>query len=339
MLNNWRGLPVAWMMLSSCLSPAAAQSVDAFYKGKTITFVVGFRTGGGYDLYARVIGRHIGKHIPGKPNVIVQNMAGAGSIRAANFVYAAAPKDGTVVATVVQDAALFQLLGSSGVHYDAARFNWLGGVVSSNSTLYTWHASGIKSWQDAKTREVVLGSTGVTSSMVARTMNALMGTRFKLVQGYAGTADIVLAMQRGEMMGSGGTTWAGLQVSSRGLIEKNLLNFLIQTGARKEPELPTVPLLLDLAKSEEHKQIASIVSLPSTIGYAYWLAPGVPGDRLTVLRQAFEATLRDPEFIAEAQQRKLLVRPQAAQAIAALIAKAMALPKPVLDRTKVILEW
>ena len=163
---------------------------DEFYKGKTITFVVGFGPGGGYDLYARVIGRHIGKHIPGNPNVIVQNMAGAGSMRAANFVYPAAPKDGTVIATVVQDTALFQLLGSSGVQYDAARFNWLGGVVSSNSMLYTWHASGIKSWEDAKTREVVLGSTGVTSSMVARTMNALMGTRFKLVQGYAGTPEI-----------------------------------------------------------------------------------------------------------------------------------------------------
>jgi tripartite-type tricarboxylate transporter receptor subunit TctC len=266
-------------------------------------------------------------------------MAGAGSMRAANHVYAAAPKDGTVIATVVQDTALFQLLGSSGVQYDAARFNWLGAVVSSNSTLYTWHTTGIKSWEDARTREVVLGSTGVTSSMVARTMNALMGTRFKLVQGYAGTPEIHLAIQRGEMMGSGGTTWAGLQVSSLDLIEKNLLNFLVQTGPRKEPALPNVPLLLELAKSEEDRQIASIVSLPNAIGYAYWLAPEVPADRVDILRRAYEATMRDPEFIAETEQRKLLVRPQAAQAIAALIAQAVAIPKPVLDRTKVILEW
>ena len=266
MFDRLRRAGAACVMLLVSLSSAAAQPAGEFYKGKTITFVVGFAPGGGYDLYARLIGRHIAKHIPGNPTVIVQNMAGAGSMRAANFVYAAAPKDGTVIATVVQDVALFQLLGSSGVQYDAARFHWLGGVVAANSILYTWHASGIRSWEDAKSREVVLGSTGVTSSMVARTMNALMGTRFKLVQGYAGTPEITLAMQRGEMMGSGGTTWAGLQVSSLDLIEKNLLNFLIQTGAAKEPALPNVPLLLDLVKAEEDKQIASIVSLPSAVG-------------------------------------------------------------------------
>jgi tripartite-type tricarboxylate transporter receptor subunit TctC len=338
MLDSLRTLAAAGILLSF-LSPVAAQPAGDFYKGKTITIVVGFGPGGGYDLYARVIARHIGKHIPGNPNVIVQNMAGAGSMRAANFVYSAAPKDGTVIATVVQDTALFQLLGSSGVQYDAARFNWLGGVVAANSILYTWHASGIKSWEEAKAREVVLGSTGVTSSMVARTMNALVGTKFKLVQGYAGTPEINLAMQRGEMMGSGGTTWAGLQVSSLDLIEKNLLNFLVQTGASKEPAIPHVPLLADLVKAEDDKHIVSIVSLPSAVGYAYWVAPEVPGDRAELLRRAYDATMRDPEFIAETQQRKLLVRPQAAPAIAALIAQAVAIPRSVLDRTKSILEW
>jgi tripartite-type tricarboxylate transporter receptor subunit TctC len=321
------------------VAPAHAQSPEEFYKGKTITFAVGFGPGGGYDLYARVIGHHIGRHIPGNPSVIVQNAAGAGSIRAANNVYATAPKDGTVVATVVQDIALFQLLGSSGVQYDAARFNWLGGVVASNSTLYTWHTTGITSWEQARTREVVLGSTGVTSSMVARTLNAVLGTKFKLVQGYPGTPEINLAMQRGEMMGSGGTTWAGLQVSSHELIEKKLLNFLVQTGARKEAALPDVPLLLDLARSEEDRQIMSIVSLPSAIGYAYWLPPEVPAERVDLLRRAFDATMRDPEFIADAEGRNLLLRPQAAETLRALIAKAVTTPKPVLERTKIILEW
>jgi tripartite-type tricarboxylate transporter receptor subunit TctC len=151
--------------------PTVAEETSGFYKGKTVSIVVGFGPGGGYDLYARTLARHLGKHIPGQPNVIVQNMEGAGSIRAANYVYAAAPKDGTVIATVVQDIPLFQLLGNAGVQYDATRFHWLGGIVSSNSTLYTWHSSGIRSWEDAKAREVVLGSTGITSSMVARTMN------------------------------------------------------------------------------------------------------------------------------------------------------------------------
>ena len=243
-----RAVAAAALVVASAWQAAEAQSADDFYKGKTITFVVGFAPGGGYDLYARVVAHHIGKHIPGRPNTIVQNMAGAGSIRAANFVYAAAPKDGTVIASVVQDMTLFQLLGSSGVQYDATRFAWLGGVVASNSMLYAWHATGIKRWEDAKLREVVLGSTGITSSMVARTMNALLGTKFKLVQGYATTPEITLAMERGEMMGSGGTTWAGLQISSRELIAKGMLNFLVQTGARKEPEIEHVPLFLDLAE-------------------------------------------------------------------------------------------
>jgi hypothetical protein len=211
--------------------------------------------------------------------------------------------------------------------------------VTSNSTLYTWHTTGIKSWQEAKAREVILGSTGVTSSMVARTMNALFGTKFKLVQGYSSTRDIQLAMERGEMMGSGGTTWAGLMVSSQDLIAKHMINFLVQTGARKEPELPDVPLFIDLANTEEAKQIVSIVSLPSAIGYAHWIAPEVPAERVAVLRTAYEATLRDPDFLAEAEKLKLLIRPQSEQKISQLIGQAAGIPKTVLDRARTILEW
>src|SRR4051794_34315495 len=159
MLQSVSGAIMGWLLGLSFVLPVAAEAADDFYKGKTLTIVVGFAPGGGYDLYARVLGHHIGKHIPGAPNVIIQNMTGAGSMRAANFVYSVAPKDGSVIASVVQDTALFQLLGSSGVQYDAARFVWLGGIVSSNSTLYTWHATGIKSWEEVRTREIVLGST------------------------------------------------------------------------------------------------------------------------------------------------------------------------------------
>jgi tripartite-type tricarboxylate transporter receptor subunit TctC len=339
-MRNFVGA-VAGMLtgLLATLCSVAAQDGGDFYKGKTLTIVVGFGPGGGYDLYARTLAHHMGKHIPGHPNIIVQNMTGAGSIRAANYVYAAGAKDGTVIASVVQDIALFQLLGSSGVQYDAKRFNWLGGVVSSNSTLYTWHTAGIKRWEEAKTREIILGSTGVTSSMVARTMNALFGTKFKLVQGYSSTRDIQLAMERGEMMGSGGTTWAGLMVSSRDLIAKHMLDFLIQTGARKESELPDVPLFIDLANTGEAKQIISVVSLPSAIGYAHWVAPEVPTERVAILRRAYEVTLADPEFLAEAEKHKLLIRPQTEQKISQLIGQAAGIPKAVLDRTRTILEW
>jgi tripartite-type tricarboxylate transporter receptor subunit TctC len=318
---------------------AAAEEGENFYKGKTLTIAVGFGPGGGYDLYARLLASHMGKYIPGEPSIVVQNMPGAGSVRAANYVFMSAPKDGTVIAAVVQDTPMFYLLGNKGVQYDATKFNWLGGVVASNSVLYTWHETGIKSWEQAKTREVILATTGLTagSSMVPRTLNALMGTKFKLVPGYSGTKAIHLALERGEMMGAGGSTWAGLRTTDPDWLAKHFLNFLVQTGPKKEPELPDVPLLKDLPTSPEGKQIAGVVSLPSGIGYAHWVAPEVPADRVAMLRHAYDAVIKDKDFLDAAAKLKLLIRPKSAKEITALIEQAAATPKPVLERTAEIL--
>jgi tripartite-type tricarboxylate transporter receptor subunit TctC len=312
---------------------------DDFYAGKTITIVVGFGPGGGYDLYARLIAGTLGKHIPGNPKVIVQNMDGAGSVRAANHVYVQAPKDGTVIAAVVQDTATFYLLGQGGLQYDPSRFNWLGGVVASNSTLYTWHAAGIGRWEDARAHEVILGVTGTTagSALVPKTMNALLGTKFKLIPGYPGTKAIHLALERGEVMGAQ-STWAGLLSSDPDWIAKKLIRPLVQTGPRKEPELPDVPLLKELPDSQEGKQIAAVVSLAAGIGYAHWVAPEVPADRIAMLRAAYTATLQDPEFIAAAAKQRLLIRPKNWEEVTALVRGAATVPKPVLEETARILE-
>ncbi len=316
------------------LSGPQGASADEFYRGKTISIVVGFGPGGGYDLYARLIAGTIGKYIPGQPSVIVQNMVGAGSIRAANHVYVQAPKDGTVIAAVVQDTATFYLLGQSGLQYDPSRFNWLGGVVASNSTLYAWHAAGINRWEDARTQEVILGTTGAAagSSLVPRAMNALLGTRFKLVPGYSGTKAIHLALERGEMMGAQ-STWAGLNLSNPEWIAKKLVRLLVQTGPRKEPELPDVPLLKELPETEQGRKVASVVSLAAGIGYAHWVAPDVPPERIAMLRHAYAATLRDPEFLATAAKQRLLIRPKTWQEVTALVQAAAAVPKPVLEET------
>src|SRR5882724_10294278 len=193
--------PVALLVAALALAsaPAAAQGVADFYRGRTINFVVGFGPGGGYDLYARVISRHIGRHIPGNPIVVVQNMDGAGSVRASNYVYAVAPKDGTVIAAVNQNMPMYQMLGGAGAQFKAAEMSWLGSTAYSNGTLYTWYQSGIKTLADAKSRDVVLGGVGTTSdSYIYPTLiNGLLGTRFKVINGYAGTKEIHLALERG----------------------------------------------------------------------------------------------------------------------------------------------
>jgi tripartite-type tricarboxylate transporter receptor subunit TctC len=327
-----RALGAACIASIVLCGPAIAE--DDFYKGKTISIVVGFGPGGGYDLYARLLAATMGKHIPGQPRIIVQNMEGAGSVRAANYVYVQAPKDGTVIASVVQDTATFYLLGQSGLQYDPSRFNWLGGVVASNSTLYTWHATGVTRWEQAKTQEVILGTTGTTagSSLVPRAMNALLGTKLKLVPGYSGTKAIHLALERGEMMGAQ-STWAGLQSGDPEWIAKKLINPLVQTGPRKEPDLPNVPLLKELPETDEGKQIAAVVSLAAGIGYAHWVAPGVPADRIAMLRKAYTAAVQDPEFLAGAERQRLLVRPKTGEEVTELVRQAAAVPKPVLEET------
>lgn len=325
-------------VVSGVSAGSVSARADDFYKGKTISIIVGFGPGGGYDLYARLIASTIGKYITGQPRVIVQNMEGAGSVRAANHVYVQAPKDGTVIASVVQDSATFYLLGQGGLQYDPSRFNWLGGVVSSNSSLYAWHTTGVNRWQDAKEREVILGTTGTTagSSLVPRTMNALLGTRFRLVPGYSGTRAIHLALERGEMMGAQ-STWAGLTSSDPHWIAKKLIRILVQTGTRKEPDLPDVPLLKDLPQTEAGRQIASVVSLAAGIGYAHWVAPDVPADRIVMLRKAYAATMQDPEFLAGAAKQRLLIRPKTAEEVTALVREAAAVPRPVLEETARIL--
>jgi tripartite-type tricarboxylate transporter receptor subunit TctC len=321
-----------------CSSQQGARAED-FYAGKTISIVVGFGPGGGYDLYARLVATTLGQHIPGNPKVIVQNMDGAGSVRAANYVYVQAPKDGTVIAAVVQDTATFYLLGQTGLQYDPSRFNWLGGVVASNSTLYAWHAAGIERWDDAKKQEVILGVTGTTagSALVPKTMNALLGTKFKLIPGYPGTKALHLALERGEISGAQ-STWAGLTSSDPDWVAKKLIRPLVQTGPRKEPELPDVPLLKELPDTSEGQQIAAVVSLAAGIGYAHWVAPDVPADRLALLRNAYTATLQDPEFIAAAAKQRLLIRSKTWEEVTALVREAATVPKPVLEETARILE-
>jgi len=320
---------------------AVADEAADFYRGRTITVIVGFGAGGGYDLYARLLAHYLGNHIAGQPNVVVQNMEGAGSVRAANYVYSVAPKDGTVIAAVNQNMPMYQMLGGAGAQFNAADINWLGSMASSNGTLYTWYQSGIRTLADAKARDVLLGGAGTTSDsyIYPTLLNGLLGTRFKVINGYAGTKEIHLALERGEVMGRGGNTWASLMSSNQDWVDQKKINILVQIGFRPEPEITQVPLLIDLVRSPPEKQIATVVTLPTALGYTNWLAPEVPPGRMQLLREAYDATLQDKAFLAEAAQHAMMIRPQTGAEIEGLIKQAAAVPKPVLERTAQLLGW
>jgi tripartite-type tricarboxylate transporter receptor subunit TctC len=320
---------------------AKADSVADFYKGRTVNIIVGFGPGGGYDLYGRVLGRHLGRHIPGRPSVAVQNMEGAGSVRAANYVFASAPADGTVVAAVDQNSPMYQLLGGAGAQFEAARMQWLGSIANSNGVVYTWHTSGISTIEDAKAREVPLGSPGTTSdSFIYPTIiNGLLGTRFKPISGYTGTGQINIAIERGEVQGRGGISWVSLKAGSQAWLEGKKINLLVQIGPRKEADLADVPLLGDLVQGAEAKEIVELITLPTVLGHAHWVAPNVPTERVEALRTAYAATLSDPEFLDETKRLNMEARPQTGAQVDALVKAVAATPKPIIDKTARILGW
>ncbi|MBX9741368.1 MAG: hypothetical protein K2X62_14935 [Beijerinckiaceae bacterium] len=326
----------------ACHGAAAADPVADFYKGKTVNFIVGFAPGGGYDLYARTLAQHMGKHIPGSPSVVVQNMTGAGSVRAANHVYVNAAKDGTVIAAVNQNMPMYQLLGGKSAQFDAAKLAWLGGMGGSNGLLYTWHTSRTKTIEDAKKNEVLLGGTGTNSDshIFPTLINNLLKTRFKVINGYSGgSKEVHLALERGEVEGRGGNAWASLKSSNQKWLDEKKITLLVQIGLEAEPELPNVPLLLDLVTSPTDKQIVSLVSLPTYVGYAHWVSPEVPADRIAALRKAYAATLKDPAFLADAKKLDMMIKPQTGEELTAVVQRVANTPKDIIQQAARVLEW
>jgi hypothetical protein len=288
-----------------------------------------------------MLGAVLGAHIPGKPNVVVENMDGAGSVRAANYVYSGAPQDGTVIAAVNQNASSYALLGGSGAEFDPKRLQWLGSMGHSNGLVYTWYESGIKTLDDAKKVTVPLGGVGPSSdSYIYPTLiNHLLGTRFKVINGYSGTGQINLAMERREVTGRGGNGWASVVSESGKWVRDHKLNFLVQIGFESEPELKQVPLLIDLVPAGEDKDIVQLMTLPTVLGYAHWVAPETPPDRVQALRIAYEASVRDPMLLAMARKADARIAFQSGGSVQALVRRAADTPKSTLNAMAQILGW
>ncbi|MDB5507765.1 MAG: Tripartite-type tricarboxylate transporter, receptor component TctC [Hyphomicrobiales bacterium] len=332
----WLG---AGLALALAASPAAAQqSVADFYKGKTIDFYIGFSVGGGYDLYARTVARFIGEHIPGKPRVIPRNMTGAGSRVAANYVYTVAPKDGTVLATADQSIPLEQAVGDKGIQFDSRNFFWIGNPIVDNNTLVTWHTSPVKTVEDARQREIAIGATGFnTSSQYPQVMNQLVGTKFKIIMGYPGGNEVNLAMENGEVAGRGSNSWASWKASKPDWVRDKKLNILVQIGLSKSPDLPDVPLLVDLARNDEDRAALRLVSAPPNVGRPIFTTPGVPAERVKALRDAFDATMKDPAFLEEARKTGLDINPISGVELQKVVSDIIDTPKAVTERLASIL--
>jgi tripartite-type tricarboxylate transporter receptor subunit TctC len=327
-------------MLTMCvaagigLAAAAPARADDFYKGKTINLIIATTTGGGYDTYARLVGRHLGRHIPGEPTIVPQNMPGAAGIRAANYLYAAAPKDGTAIGMLDQATHLDQVLGTPGLVADATRFYWIGRILSNSAVLYAWHLAKVKRIEDALTSELIVATSGSASRLNWTVLNNVVGTRLKLITGYQGSSDSRLAMMRGEIDALS-QPWPVLKVEAEALLRDRQINLLLQTGADKHPELTQVPRMIDLARTDQDKALLTLFSSPSTIGRSIAAPPQVPAERVKLLREAFDATIRDPALIDEARRLKLELDPLDGAALQATIAGVKATPDTIARARRV----
>jgi len=326
---------IAGLMVLSAVGVTldAAQSAGQPYAGKTVRMIIGFGAGGGYDRWARAIARHIGKHLPGNPAVISQNMPGAGSYVAASYIYGVAPKDGTVIGAIARDAALGPLSGAPGAQFDPLKMSWLGTPAKETNICISFHTAKVKTIQDLFKQQLIVGDTGpgTGTRTYPKVLNAMLGTKFKLVGGFKSSVTVMLAMERGEVDGIC-ESYASVLRRHRDWIKNKTINILFQGGAVPNPELKGVPFILDFAKTEEQKQAIRFLYAGQGIGRPFVAPPDLEPGRLKMLRDAFNATMKDPEFLADAKKSKLKLEPENGEYLAGLIRQIYATPKPLVEK-------
>jgi tripartite-type tricarboxylate transporter receptor subunit TctC len=303
------------------VSIASAQSPADFYRGKSIDLHINVSVGGGYDLYARMVARHLGKHLPGNPTIVPQNMPGGGGMRLANWLYNVGPKDGTAIGAVARAMAFEPLLGNKGAQYDGTKFNYIGSANDEVSVCVAWHTSGIKTFEDAQKTQLVVGTGGTADDtyQYPALLNNLFGAKFKMVPGYPGGNDINLAMERGEVQGRCSIPWSTVKATRKFWIDEKKVNLLMQYSLSKHADLPNVPLVMDLAKTDEQRTILKLIFGRQVMGRPFAAPPGVPQDRVAALRKAFMDTMTDKDFLAEAAKAKFEITPVSGEKIESLV--------------------
>jgi tripartite-type tricarboxylate transporter receptor subunit TctC len=302
-------------------SLCVAQTPAEFYKGKTIELDIGTSVGGGYDAYGRMLARNMGKYIPGNPAIVPKNMEGAGSMRLANHLYNAAPKDGTSFGTINRGTPFEPLLGNRGAQFDATRFSWIGSTNNEVSVCVAWHTTGITIFDDLLKRELVVGATGPSADtyQFPKIANAVLSTKFKIVTGYPGGNDVDLAMERGEVEGRCGWSWTSVKGLHQSWLDRKAINILFQMGLSKHRDLAGVPLIVDLARTDEERAILRLIFARQVMAWPFLAPPGTPSERVDALRKAFLATMQDKDFLAEADKAGLEITPVAGEDIQKLV--------------------
>jgi tripartite-type tricarboxylate transporter receptor subunit TctC len=324
------------MIAIAAMAATPGRADDDFFRGKTITIINSTGSGGSYYHVAQMFSRHLPRHIPGNPAVIVKSMPGGGNVLATNFMYTNAPRDGTHIATINNSIPLHQTLDGRGVRYDANKFNWLGSTGNYNSVAYVWHTAGVNSFKELQQREITLGGTGAGSSIVIypTVANNVLGAKFKIVLGYNSTTEIDLAMERGEVQSRTGS-YTDLMGDHASWVKDGKVKIIFQTGAARHPDLADVPLMTDLAANDEQRDILKLVSSPIALGRPYLAPPGVPADRLAILREAFQATMRDPLFLEEAARMGHEIDPRSAEEITRVVSETIGAPAGIIAKAKI----
>jgi tripartite-type tricarboxylate transporter receptor subunit TctC len=314
---------------------AAAQTPEQFYAGKTIDFVIGYPPGGSNDTWARLVTRHLGKHIPGKPTVVPKNQPGAGSFLAVNTIFNVSPKDGTVIGIGAPTMPLDEKLGTQGVRFKTAEMNWIGRVDSLVNMVFMWNTSRVRTFTDAMSIQSTLSATGVgsTVSIYPTVMNNVFGTKFKLVMGYKGSNEAMLAVERGEVEGHS-TSWTALKVAHPDWIRDKTVTILVQFALKRHAEMPDIPTAVELARNEEERAVLAAVMNAAEVGTAFFTTPGVPADRLAALRRAFDATMQDPELRADVEKTGLALNPLTGEELQKLVADVSNLSPALLEKVR-----
>jgi tripartite-type tricarboxylate transporter receptor subunit TctC len=322
--------------LAGATLSADAQAPDNFYKNRQVRLFIGANTGSSFDSYGRLLAAHLGRHIPGNPTIVPSNMPGASGITSAAFLYSAAPKDGSVIGTFNDNMPLRQVLEPDAVRFDLAGLNWLGAMGNSVATLITWHASGVKTLDDTRTKTVVLGALGNDggNAVYPLLLNKYLGTRFKLVLGYPGGNTLQLAMERGEIDGRGAVVWSGFKAAYPHWIAEKKINVLLQVGLAKDKGLADVPLLIDLAKTPQERAMFHFLSANTSVGFPVVAPPGVPAGRIAILRKALADTMSDPEFLRDAERQRLPVQFTAGDQVQRTVQGLVSTPADVIDTLK-----
>jgi tripartite-type tricarboxylate transporter receptor subunit TctC len=326
---------IAGLAATAVSGPSLAQSPADFFKGQTVTVYVGLSPGGGYDTNARLVARHIGRHIPGQPQVVVKNMPGAGGLVMTNYVANVASKDGLHIGAPQRDIPFTPLIGdASTAKFDALKLQWIGSANADASVAVATRRSGIKTWQDLKTKELIVAGTGVTteSVVIPYVLRNILGFKYKVVAGYPGASEMNLAWQRGEVDGRGSFSWTSLKPHYKDWVESGEIVILFQLGLKRHPELADVPTVLDLAETDEQKQLLRLEFAAFEMGRPFFVAEGVPADRVNALRRAFDQTMQDKELLAEATKLDQEINPRTGEEMEKILKEAYATPKSLTAR-------